>query len=170
MTTKMLAGFLAIVLLLVCAAPAAAQKSGTGDDWQSLGSYVNREVAVKAGDQKTVYGILTAVDDSEAKVRAVTGNSVSEISFKRDSVKKIWLASLNESSRKTLKGAAIGAGIGAGAGLALVLASRNDPQNDDGLIGAAVPLFAIPGALIGGAVGFFSRQKHKKVQVIYKSN
>jgi len=168
MTTRIFAGFLAISLLLVCVSPAAAQKNATADNWQSLGSYLNREVAVKAEGQKTVFGILTAADDAEIKVKAVTGNNVAEVSLKRGAVKKIWLAALNDSSRNTLKGAAIGAGAGAAIGVALVLANRNDPLNDDGLIWAAVPLLAIPGALIGGVAGFFSRQRHKKLQVIYQ--
>jgi ABC-type Fe3+ transport system permease subunit len=167
MTTRIFAGFLTVILLL-SGTPFIAAQQTTSDNWGSLGSYANREVAVKTESQGMVFGVLTSADDSELKIKAVKGNGTSEMSFQRGAVKKVWLARLNESSRNTLKGAAIGAVAGAGVGLGLVLASRNDPSNDDGLIGAAIPLFAVPGALIGGVAGFFSRQKHKKDQLIYK--
>lgn len=160
MTKKLVAHFLIVLLLLVYVSPAAAQ---TGD-WDRLGSQLNSEVAVKAKNRKTVFGILTAADAVEIKVRTAGKSNVSEVSFKREEVEKIWLAKLGGSSRKTLLGAGIGAAVGAGIGLIALKSS----DGEGGAYGAAVPFYAVVGAVVGGVAGFFARQKNKKEQLIYQ--
>lgn len=170
MMKKLVAHFLTILLLLVYVSPAAAQTGSTSGDWNTLGSQLNSEVAVKAANRKTVFGILTAADAGEIKVRSIDNKGVSEALFKREEVEKIWLAKLNKSSRKTLLGAAVGAGIGAGIGaIALKSSEGSDAYGAGGAYGAAIPVFAVIGAGVGGVVGFLVRQKNnKKVRLIYQ--
>jgi hypothetical protein len=164
MMKKLVAHFLTILLLLVYVSPTAAQTGSKSGDWNTLNSQLNNEVAVKAGNRKTVFGILTAASADEIKVRTSDNNNVSEVVFKREEVEKIWLAKLNESSRKTLLGAGIGAAVGAGIGLIALKGS----DGEGGGFGAAVPFYAAIGAVVGGVAGFFVRQKNKKERLIYQ--
>jgi hypothetical protein len=164
MMKKLVTHFLTILLLLIYVSPAAAQTGGKSGDWNTLGSQLNNEVAVKAGNRKTVFGILTNADAGEIKVRISANNNVSEVLFKREEVEKIWLAKLDASSRKTLLGAGIGAAVGASIGLIALKGS----DGDGGGFGAAVPVYAVVGAVVGGVAGFFVRQKNKKERLIYQ--
>ena len=154
-----------IFALFLFAAPfsfAAANKKQTGD-WNSLSSRLNEEIAVKAGNRKTVFGILTKFDEAEITVQSAD-NSVSQFVFKRDEIEKIWLAKL-KGGRNVGKGALIGAGTGAAAGLIYIAANR---KNGDGQTSLAVPALAVYGAGIGAAIGFFARSKNQKEQLIYQ--
>lgn len=161
-----IAHLLTVLFLLVSVSSTSAQTSGNLNDWDKLGSYPDKEIAVKAANKKTVFGILSNADADEIKVQTSDKNNVTEVSFKRAEVEKIWLAKLNKSSRNTLLGAGIGAAAGAGIGAALLSANRNERG---GAFGAAVPFYAVVGALVGGTAGFFVRQKsNKKEQLIYR--
>ena len=161
------AQFLIVLLLFVSVSPVAAQ---TGD-WNALTSQVNNEVAVKAENRKTVFGILTEANFDSIKVKTSGGKSDSEVSFKREEVDKIWLATLSSGSRKTLRdvgiGAAVGAGLGAGVGL-IALGATGGSDDFAGILGASTAIGAGIGAAIGGAGGFFSRSKNKKDRLIYQ--
>lgn len=159
--------FLIVLLLFVSAFPVAAQ---TGE-WNALASQVNNEVAVKGENRKTVFGILTEANSDSIKVKTSVGKSASEVSFKREEVDKIWLATLSSGSRKTLRGvgigAAVGAGLGAGAGL-ILLGATGGSDDFAGILGASTAIGAGIGAAIGGASGLFSGSKNKKDRLIYQ--
>ncbi len=160
--------FLIVLLLFVSVSPISAQ---TGD-WNAIASQVNSEIAVKAKNRKTVFGILTETDSDLIKVKTSGGsNSVSEISFRREEVEKIWLAKLSDGSKKTLLGvgvgAAVGAGVGTGAGLILLAATGGSDSFSSILVTSAAVGAGI-GAAIGGASGFFTRSKNKKERLIYQ--
>jgi len=164
MTKRISALFLTISILFTSASTIAAQtKRGVGS-WEALNSYLNNEVAAKAEDRKTVFGVLTSVDANVVTVQTSDQNNVTEVLFRREEVEKIWLAKLNISSRKTLIGAGVGAGIGVGIG---AIALKNSDERG-GAYGAAVPFYAVCGALVGGVAGFFVRQKNKKERLIFQ--
>ncbi len=141
MKKNFLARLLTVLFLFACASVVSAQTSNKSGDWDTLNSYLNNAVAVKAENRKIVFGILSTTDSGEIKVRTSNKNNVSEVLFKREEVEKIWLAELSSSSRKTLLGAGIGAAVGTGIGLVALSAS--------GAYGAAVPLYAGVGAVVG---------------------
>ena len=158
---------LIVLLLFISASPVAAQ---TGD-WNALTSQLNKEVAVKAKNRKTVFGILTEADSDMIKVKTSVGKSVSEVTFRREETDKIWLATLSSKSNKTLRNVGIGAAVGAGvgAGLALIaLAATGGSDNTAKVIVPPTVIGAGIGAAIGGASGFFSRSKNKKDRLIYQ--
>ena len=165
MIRAFLARLLVVLFLFTSTSVVSAQTSNKLGDWGALNSYLNNEVAVKAGNRKTVFGVLSSTDSGEIKVRTSDKNNVSEVLFKREEVKKIWLAQLNSSSRKTLLGAGIGAAVGAGIGLVALSASRDE---GGGAYGAAVPFYAAVGAVVGGVAGFFARDKNKKERLIFQ--
>jgi hypothetical protein len=165
MTKNFLAHFLTVLFLFPCASLVSAQTNNRLGDWNTLSSHLNNEIAVKAENRKTVFGILSNAGSGEIKVRTSNKNNVSEAVFKREEVEKIWLAKLDSSSRKTLLGAGLGAAVGAGIGLIALSANRDE---GGGAFGAAVPLYAAVGALVGGVAGFFARQKNKKERLIYQ--
>ena len=155
------------LLLLISVSQVSAQ---TGD-WGALASQVNNEVAVKAGNQKNVFGILTEAGSDQIKVKTADGKSVSEVSFRRENVEKIWLAKLGTGSRKTLQGVAIGAVSGAVVGAGLGLVALLATGGSDNTAGVLIPIAAVGagiGAAIGGATGFFSGSKNKKNSLIYQ--
>ncbi len=161
------ARFLIVLILFVSVSPVAAQ---TGD-WNAVTSQVNNEIAVKAKNRKTVYGILTEAEADLIKVKTSGGSGVSEVSFRREEVEKIWLATLTKDSNKTLRGVGIGAAVGAGlgAGLALIaLAATGGSDNAAKVIVPPTLIGAGIGAAIGGASSFFSRSKNKKERLIYQ--
>lgn len=164
MTKKIFALFLTTSILFASVSALAAQTRGGTGSWDTLNTYLNKEIAVKAKSRKTVFGILTSVNADAITVRAAGKNNVAEVSLRREDVGKIWLAELNASSRKTL----IGAGIGAGAGAVIGLIALKGSSGQGGGYGAAVPLYAVVGAVAGGVTGFFMRDKNKKEQLIYR--
>ncbi len=165
MTNRIFALFLTISILIASVSALAAQTGGRTGTWDTLDSYLNNEVAVKAEDRKTVFGVLTSVNTDAITVRAADKNNVTEVSLRRENVEKIWLAKLNGSSRNTLKGVGIGAVVGAGIGAAALLANRDERG---GAYGAAVPFYAVVGAVVGGVAGFFVQNKNKKERLIYR--
>ncbi len=167
MKLKMLSFSLMLSLLLSTVPPTSAQQNSQINDWNSLKNYSNREVAVKTTNQKTVYGVLREAGNEEFKLLVVNKSYQNEVLLKRNEVEMVWLAKL-KFGRNTIKGIGIGAGIGAGTGLGIALSTLNRKDND-GLAGALIPILAIYGVGIGGAVGFFIRKKHKKEQLIYQN-
>lgn len=165
MTKRIFALSLTISILLVSVSGLAAQTGGSTGSWDTLDPYLNKEIAVKAKDKKTVFGILISINANAITVRTADKNKVAEVSSSRETVEKIWLAELNGSSRNTLKGAGIGAAVGAGIGAAALLANRGE---GGGGYGAAVPFYAAVGAVVGGIGGFFARNKNKKDRLIYR--
>lgn len=161
------AQFLMVLLLFISVSPVAAQ---TGD-WNALASQVNKEIAVKVENRKTVFGILTEADSDLIKVKTSGGNSVLEVSLKREEVDQVWLATLSSKSNKTLRnagiGAAVGAGLGAGLGL-IALGATGGSDDAAGVIVIPTVIGAGIGAAIGGASGFFTRSKNKKDRLIYQ--
>lgn len=164
MTKKIFSLFLTTSILFASFSTLAAQTGSAIVSWDTLKTYVKNEVAVKAENKKTVFGILTAVTDDAITVRTADKNNAAEVSFRREDVEKIWFADLSASSRKTLLGAAIGAGVGGGIGY--IALKTSDGQG--GGYGAAVPFYAAIGAVAGGLVGFFVKDKNKKEQLIYR--
>ena len=164
MTKKIFALFLTTSIMFASVSAIAAQTSGGTDSWNTLNTYLNNEVAVETNNRKTVSGVLTSVNADTITVRTADKNNVAEVLMRREDVDKIWLAKLNVSSRKTLMGTAIGAGIGAGIGL--IALKSSDGQG--GAYGAAVPIYAVVGAVVGGLAGFFVRDKNKKERLIYR--
>jgi hypothetical protein len=164
MNEKCISYFL-IIALFVIPAPItfAAAKSKQIGDWNSLSSRLNSEIAVKAKNRKTVFGVLIKFNDAEIIVQS-GGDTNSQIAFKREEIENIWLAKL-KGGRNTGKGAFLGAGTGAAAGLIYVAANR---KNGDGQTAVAVPVLAIFGAGIGAGIGFFAREKNRKEQLIYQ--
>jgi small nuclear ribonucleoprotein (snRNP)-like protein len=165
MTKRIFALSLTISVLIASVSTLAAQTGNRTGSWDTLDSYLNNEVAVKAEDRKTVFGFLISVSADAITVRTADKNNVAEVSLRRENIEKIWLAELNGSSRNTLKGAGFGAAIGAGIGAAALLANRDERG---GAYGAAVPFYAAVGAVFGGVAGFFVRNKNKKERLIYR--
>jgi outer membrane lipoprotein SlyB len=97
-------------------------------------------------------------------VRTADKNNAADVTLPRADVEKIWFADLSASSRKTLLGAGIGAAVGAGIGLIALKGS----SGSGGGYGAAVPVYAVVGAVAGGLAGFFIKDKNKKEQLIYR--
>ncbi|HEX8249387.1 MAG TPA: hypothetical protein VF599_14510, partial [Pyrinomonadaceae bacterium] len=106
----------AVVLLSVQVCP--AQTSPT-NDWNSLGNYLDREIAVKTKSGGTKFGFLKTAAADEIKVQVVEKKNpgAAETSFRRDEIEKIWSAQLRYGGRNIAKGALVGAGAGAAAGL-----------------------------------------------------
>ncbi len=153
---------LIVLVLFAFLSPMPVQAGNQNNDWNALNSKLNTEVAVKAQNVKTVFGILTDFSSDEIKIRVSQNSSVSEVVFEREQVEKVWSAELNKTSRRTL----LGVGIGAAVGLAtdLILVSSADPRD-----GAPIAIYTVVGALVGGTVGFFARyKKNKKKQLIYQ--
>ena len=161
----MLAYSLMFALFLTSVPPIAAQQTVQTNPWNSLKNYLNREVAVKTIDQKTVYGVLREANNETLKLLVTKQNYQNEVLLKRADVERVWTAKL-KFGRNTIRGAGIGALAGAGSGLGGVLANRD---NGDGQAGIAVPVLAIYGAGIGAVIGFFVRKKHKKEKIIYQN-
>lgn len=165
MTRRIFALSLTISILLASVSALAAQTGGGTGSWDTLDAYLKKEIAVKAKDRKTVFGVLISVNAEAITVRTADKNKVAEVSSSRETVEKIWLAELNGSSRNTLKGAGIGAAVGAGIGAAALAANRDE---GGGAYGAAVPFYAAVGAVVGGVAGFFARNKNNKERLIYR--
>lgn len=164
MTKKIFAFFLTTSILFASVSALAAQTGGGTGSWDTLNIHLNKEIAVKAANKKTVFGILTSVNSDSLTVRSPDKKNVAEVSLRREDVEKIWRAELSASSRKTLIGAAIGAGVGAGIGLIALKGS----SGQGGGYGAAVPFYAVVGAVVGGVAGFFVKDKNKKDLLIYQ--
>ncbi len=139
----------------------------TKNVWAAVENLAGQEVAVKTRNGKMHYGIVKA-SDSDKIVLQIAGKkrlSQDEMTFEKSEVKKIWRALLFVNDRNTGKGALIGAGVGTVTIGVPALAEGSD----DGLHGAGLFLGAIGGAAAGGIVGFFTRKKHKKRDLIYKN-
>jgi small nuclear ribonucleoprotein (snRNP)-like protein len=143
---------------------AAAQTRGS---WAGVQNLVNLEIAVKTRNGKTIYGVLKSADDSSLKLQIAEKKSVSrnETSLSRVEIEKIWRANLFINKRKTAKGALIGAGIGS----AIMGVGAVAQGDDDGLAGVGFVLGAIPGALVGGTIGFFKKKKHEKGALVFET-
>ncbi len=165
MTKRFHTLLLTISFLFVYVAAVPAQTGNRAGGWDTLDSYLNNEIAVKSDNRNIVFGILSVSNADGLTVRTSNKNNVPDVSFKREDVEKIWLAELNSSSRNTLKGAGIGAAVGAGIGAAALLANRDERG---GAYGAAVPFYAVVGAVVGGVAGLFVRKKNKKERLIYQ--
>jgi len=142
---------------------ALAQKSGS---WANVQSLVNQEIAAKIQTGKTIYGVLKSADDSGIKIQIVEKKAVGSVEtfLARNEIEKIWRAYLFVNKRNTGKGALIGAVIGsAGMGGIAMAQDSKDP-----LSGVGFALGAIPGALVGGAIGFFTKKKHSKGVLIFE--
>lgn len=160
MNGKIVSLLLIVAVLIVSAPPVFSAQTQT-NDWNSLSSRLNREIAVKTSNKKTVFGILAALTENEITIQ---NDSNGKISFRREEVEKIWTAKL-KGGRNTGKGALIGSGAGAAAGLIYVAANRDSA---DGQLGLAVPALAVYGAGIGAVIGFFARSRNQKKQLIYQ--
>ena len=138
----------------------------TRDSWANVQNLANQEIAVKTRNGKMIYGILRSVEDDRIKLQIAEKRTVgsNETSLSRDEIKKIWHANLFINQRKTARGALIGAVVGSAAMGGISVAQGDD----DGLAGAGFALGAIPGALVGGAIGFFTRKKHSKGVLVFE--
>src|SRR5688572_983084 len=102
MISKILILFLIAVLFASVSVPAVvAQNTNNSDDWESLKSHINNEIAVKIKNRKIVYGVLSAADNDSLRMRSAKDNA--EISVRREETEKVWLARLKNGSRNTLK-------------------------------------------------------------------
>lgn len=158
---------LCLILVFVAASvpPVFGVQNQQSNNWSALNNHLNEEIAVKTKNQKTLFGVLRSLSDNELKLQVVKKEYSNEVSINRAEIEKIWLAKLRF-GRNTTKGAGIGAGAGAGIGLVYVIANR---KSGDGQVGIAIPAFALYGAGIGAVIGFLSRKKHKKEQLIYQN-
>jgi hypothetical protein len=151
----------AVLLLSVQVCPAQTSPN----DWNSIGNYLDREIAVKT-KSGTTFGILRAADGNEIKIQTAERKAqlYTHAIFSRSEIKEVWTAKLGSGNRRTLKGALTGAGLGAGIGLVTAVTEK-----EDGQAGVAVPVLALYGATIGGVIGFFVKSKHRKGKLIYRS-
>lgn len=142
---------------------ASAQTRGSWSDLQNL---VNQDIALKTQAGKTIYGVLKSADDAGIKLQPAGKKSVenSETFVPRGEIRKIWRANLFVNKRNTGKGALIGAAIGSlGMGGIAIAQDSSDPLSAAGFV-----LGAIPGALVGGAIGFFTKKKHSRGALIFE--
>ncbi len=163
MFRKFLSGLSMSSILLVSSSLILAKSKG---DWSLVESLVNEEVAVKTkGGMK--YGIIKSVGADILVLRLAGKKTMTqdEATIKEDEIKKIWRALLFVNSRNTGKGALIGAGVGT-VGLGVPVFAQG---SDDGLHGAGLFIGAVGGAAVGGVVGFFTKKKHKKRDLVYKN-
>ncbi len=162
-----IAQMIIVLLLFGSVSPMMAQTN----DWSSLSSQVNSEIAVKPEKGKTVFGILTEANDDSIKIKTTKNKVVTEVSFKREEVEKVWLATLSKDSKKVLLnagiGVAVGAGVGAGAGL-IALGATGGSDDTTGILVLTTAVGAAVGAAIGGATGLFSGSKNKKNRLIFQ--
>lgn len=157
--------FILLIAFLLSSTAICPAQNASGD-WNSLGNHLNREIAVKTKSGPVVYGILRRFDDAEIKVQTADKKSISNVQtvFRRETVEKIWSAQLRFGGRRAGTGALVGATVGAGLGLATAVTEK-----EDGQAGAAVPIFAIYGAAVGGLIGFFAKKSHQRGELIYGS-
>ena len=162
---KKLTVFLTIHLIILVSAFSLYGQSKS--DWSAVKSLVNQEVAIKTKNGKINYGIIKTVQNEEITLRLAGKKRMStdEKTFQKSEIKKIWRALLFVNERNTGKGALIGAGVGAAA---LGIPSLAE-GSDDGLAGVGLILGGIGGAAVGGVVGFLTKKKHKKRDLIYKN-
>lgn len=153
-----------IVVLSVSTTPATFAK--TQSEWSILKSSIDQGIAIRTKDGETLFGVLSFVDDSEIKMHLADERQLDarETSFRRESVVKVWRATLRFDERNTGKGALIGAGVGLGAGFAtvIVMAKRGSSDPPHGFA-----LFPLIGAGVGALVGASKKKEHKKQKLIY---
>lgn len=140
------------------------------DNWSSVQGLVNQEVAVKTKSGMK-YGIIKSVDNDGLVLQLADKKRLTqdETTFNRTDIKKIWRALLFVNNRNIGKGALIGAGVGAVAlGVPAITQGQGNDQVNDGLAGVGFFIGALGGAVVGGIVGFVSKTKHKKRDLIYK--
>jgi len=160
-----LSGLAICSMILISNNFAFAQKRGSWADIQNL---VNQEIAVKVRTGKTIYGILRSADDNGIKLQAAEKRAVSpnETQMSRSEIEKIWHANLFVNERRTGKGALIGAVVGSvGMGGIAVATAEGDER---AYAPAGFILGAIPGALLGGAIGFFTKKKHERGVLVFE--
>jgi hypothetical protein len=158
MKAKFLSAFLILTLISCLASPILASKSRQVGTWSNLSGYLNTEVAVKVKNEKTVFGVLRAVETDSLKIQIVGKNSSGESVYQRGEIEKVWQATL-KGGRSVGKGALIGAGIGAAAGaVAGAAAKESDPLNYAGVL-----LFGLAGGALGGIIGVKERNKKRKL-------
>lgn len=136
------------------------------NNWSAVEDLADQEVAVKTKSGMK-YGIVRSVD-VDGLVLQLAGKkrmSQNEMTISKNDIKKIWRAFLFANERNTGKGALIGGGTGLGAG---IIYARSDAAKGDGQASIAIPYLAVVGAGIGGVIGYFSKKKHKKQELVYK--
>jgi len=142
-----------------------AQKLG---DWGNIQNLVNQEIAVKVRAGKTIYGILRSVNDTGIKLQAAEKRVVSsnETVVSRSEIEKIWHANLFVNERRTGTGTLIGSVVGSVGmgGIALATAEGDEKAYAP----AGFILGALPGALVGGTIGFFAKKKHKRGVLVFQ--
>lgn len=163
MFNKLLTVLTICSMILLSSGPATAQKRGSWSDLQNL---VKQEIALKKQSGKTIYGVLASFDESGVKIRPAEKKTVgsNEIFVPRGEIEKVWRAYLFVNKRNTGKGALIGAAVGS-LGMGGIAMAQD---GDDPLSGVGFALGALPGALVGGAIGFFTRKKHSKGTLVYE--
>lgn len=163
MKIKIISLFAILSLLTFSTAPALAGKNRQAADWNALRNHLNTEIAVKARNKNTVFGVLRAVETDSLTIQIIRDRNNYETVFAKNEIEKVWRAQLR-GGRNAAKGALIGAGVGAGIGLiGGASASEPDPLNY-----AGVPLFGLLGAGLGALIGGFSKKSDKKKNLIYK--
>lgn len=165
MINNKISGLLILSFLLLNFQIAFAQTN----DWESVKSIVNSEIAVKKNNGKTVFGRLTSANDDQIEVQIATKKDVSTNSttITKSEIKKIWQAKLRFGKRNTLKGALIGAGVGAAVGTGLYAGLPRN-EHTDGLEVLAIPMAMGIATGVGTLVGYFSKKSHKKGKLIYR--
>jgi hypothetical protein len=163
MFKNLLSVLLICSIILISNGFASAQTRGS---WNEVKNLVNQSIAVKTRGGKTVYGVVRAADADGIRIELAEKKGVfaNESSLARNEIEKIWRANLFINRRKTKQGALIGAIVGS-AGMGGLAVAQGD---DDGLAGAGFALGILPGALVGGTIGFFIKKKHQKLDLIFE--
>lgn len=135
-------------------------------DWNAVKALVVTTVAVKTKTGDTHYGLMQDADDSGIRVQIAGQDSFTsqEITFKRDTVARVWRARLRFDETNVKKAAWIGAGLGVGVGMAAAAIKGAAGSSDPPTWVALYPFF---GAGVGAIVGKFWKKKHKKQELVY---
>lgn len=164
MVKKILSAILAAAFMMAGAGGAFAKAKG---DWEAVKGYNHREIAIQRSDGETLFGRIKEIDDSGLTMLTANQKQYleNEVKIPRNDVKKVWRAKLRYNERRIGTGALIGAGAGAAAGI-IEVKNRKEPS---GTVVIAIPLYAAIGGGIGAAIGYFSKKKNKKKQLIYSA-
>lgn len=162
MFKNLLSVLLICSIILISNGFVCAQTRGS---WNEVKNLVDQSIAVKTGSGKTVYGVIRAADDDGIRIELAEKKSVfaNQSTLARNEIDKIWRANLFINRRKTKQGALLGAVVGS-VGMGGIAVAQGD---DDGLAGAGFALGVLPGALVGGTIGFFIKKKHQKLDLVF---
>ncbi len=159
-----------LVLVMLSGINLQVMFAQTANDWSKVTSIVNKEIAVKPLNGKTIFGKLISANETEIVLQKADNKQLTSesMTISKNDIKKVWTAKFAFKKNMALTtsiGAGIGAAIGAGAGFGLLGATGG--SDEGGQILAATTAI---GAGLGAVTGFFiGKNGHRKLDLIYQN-